>query len=94
MSEGDAQDALRMIALLRPEGPTLNSHVREGVERNGFKYLEARRAGTHRETVNYGFAVTLKTSPLPLTPSRFRAHLRRSFAFRVVVHALTDVAIN
>ena len=78
MSEGDADRALRTIALLRPEGPTLSSHVRMGVERSGFKYLETRRAGTHRETVNHDFL----------------AHLRRSFAFRVVVHALTDVAIN
>ena len=63
MSEGDAHDALRMIALLRPEGPTLSSHVRKGVERSALKYPEARRAGSHRETNN----------------SRFMAHLRRLF---------------
>ncbi len=32
---------------LRPEGPVLNSHVREGVEKNTSISLEARRADTY-----------------------------------------------
>ncbi len=48
----------------RPEGPTYNSHAREGVVAIVSINLEARRAGTlmRREIINYCFVPHLRRS--------------------------------